>query len=114
MTLKQIMISDPTCYLTTLTTVDKGDGSIGAIGKQIMISDPTCYLTTLTTVDKGDGSIGAIGNEGAGTIVGTDWYAIMDWNGTTFKASRCYRLQPWVLILFKQKCLLPTQRLKGT
>lgn len=49
--------------------------------KQIMISDPTCYLTTLTTVDKGDGSIGAIGNEGAGTIVGTDWYAIMDWNG---------------------------------
>jgi hypothetical protein len=49
---------------------------------QIQIVDPTAYLTTGTQVDK-DGTITSIGNEGEGYILGTDWYAIMDWNGAT-------------------------------
>jgi hypothetical protein len=46
---------------------------------QIQIVDPTCYLTTGTQVDK-DGNITNIGNEGEGYITGTDWYTRMDYN----------------------------------
>lgn len=46
---------------------------------QIMIADPTAYLTTGTQVDK-DGTITSIGNEGEGYITGTDWYMRMDYN----------------------------------
>lgn len=49
---------------------------------QIQIIDPTCYLTTGTQVDK-DGTITNIGTEGEGYILGTDWYVVMDWNGST-------------------------------
>lgn len=41
---------------------------------QIMIDDPMMYLTTGTYVDKGAGTIAAVGVDGSGVIEGSDWY----------------------------------------
>ena len=58
-----------------------------------MISDPMCYLTPFTVVDK-DGEIEAIGTEGNGVLNGTDWHVFMDYNaGAVTYSMKAFREQ---------------------